>query len=518
MMIRKRDLKPVYISDNITREFGFQKIELEADIVIMERIAVHSYVRTFWKAFHQWQEQGEEGHLKFEFEYALNRQDHPVEDTQWGELDLFDTSDRKYYLMIIRNITDIHQEKEALKGQIAEAVRVERSKTAFLSQMSHEIRTPMNGIIGMISLAKMNYGKPKVVEDYLGQAENLSNFLLSIINDILDMSRIESGKIELEHAEFDLYEIAGKLQTMFASNMESKGITFQLSMEDFTIRRVVGDELRLTQVITNFLSNAGKFTSKGGTVSLTFKQLQIWNRSIQLMIRVRDTGKGMSPEFLSRIFKPFEQESTGIARNYGGSGLGMSIADNLIRLMDGQIVVDSEEGKGSDFTVYVQLPIAQGEVEATVPYAISSIEESQQQTQEADSISLEGMRFLMAEDNEINAMVATRLFASQKVDVEVAVNGLEAVRMFESREQGYYDGILMDIQMPVMDGWEATQHIRESEKPWGRTIPIFALSADAFVEDKRHSRGVGMNGHISKPINFEELKTILGREILQDKG
>ena len=229
-----------------------------------------------------------------------------------------------------------------------------QAKSDFLAHMSHEIRTPMNGIIGMLTLAHGQL-KGHSAENYIIKAEQLSKYLLSVINDILDMSRIEAGKIELENKPFELEALAEKLRNMFQKNVEAKGIAFSVEMRDVDVKYVVGDELRISQILVNFLSNAQKFTAKG-EIRVTFRQLQKEEGNVSLMFRVHDTGKGMDAKFISRIFKPFEQESKDITKQYGGSGLGMAITDQLVHLMGGEIVIDSMVGKGSDFSVYLTLP------------------------------------------------------------------------------------------------------------------------------------------------------------------
>ena len=228
-----------------------------------------------------------------------------------------------------------------------------------------------------------------------------------------------------------------------------------------------------------------------------------------MLFRIKDNGKGMDPKFLSRIFKPFEQETAGTTRKFGGTGLGMAIADNLVSLMGGHIVVDTALGRGSDFSVYIPLDIAEGDQSWEV--------EENANENAGEQYSISGMRVLMAEDNAINAEIASEILAMDEVIVEIAEDGLKAVEMFTASEPGYYDMILMDIQMPNMDGWTAAKEIRKIASDYAQKIPIYALSANAFVEDKRHSIEVGMNGHISKPIDFDDLKKIMG-EIMAGKN
>lgn len=487
----------VYVSENVQKLLGVSQEDIMSDIHVLERLTQKSYIRELKRKLSQWDRTEP---LETELAYYPSGRDGMV----WGRITVSLTEDEKYYLCSLIDMTEEYEEKKRLEQQIEKAYESEQSKTRYISKMSHEIRTPMNGMLGMISLAKLNMDRREEAEDYLDKAEKLSQFLFSIINDILDMSRIESGKIELACERVDIFMVAEKLKDMFQVTVEDKGIRFVLEMQDFTVRYVMGDELRISQVMTNFLSNASKFTSSGGQITVTFRQMHIIEGKVNLMMRVRDTGKGMSPEFMSRIFNPFEQEDASVAKNYGGSGLGMAISDNLVSLMGGQITVDSEVGKGTDFTVFLELPIAEGEQKLPGKEGIHLDTESGE-----DSFSIEGLRILLAEDNKINALIATKLLVSQGAQIENALDGQEAVHMFREHEAGYYQVILMDIQMPGLDGWEATKVIRQLDREDAKSIPIIALSADAFIEDKRKSVEMGMNGHVSKPINFEELRRVI---------
>ncbi len=292
---------------------------------------------------------------------------------------------------------------------------------------------------------------------------------------------------------------------MFSKTLDAKGVDYHVNFEEMDADWVIGDELRISQVVINFLSNAVKFTSEG-EVTVTFRQMLLHNDTLDLMIRVHDTGIGMKPEFISRIFRPFEQEDASTTRRFGGTGLGMAISDQLVKLMGGQIVVESMPGKGSDFSVFLSLPITSapaGTAEAEGDAAVSPAAGSH------------AYRLLMAEDNEINAMISVELLAQRGASVDVAQNGQAAVEQFLARPAGYYDAILMDIQMPVMDGRAAARAIRALDRPDAATVPILALSADAFVEDERLSREAGMNGHLSKPIDFDALWRVLEKLVVR---
>jgi len=512
MMISKEDKKLLYLSKNAERIWGISEDRIRTDIEVLESLAEKEYRRDFMQKWKEWDEKEE---LIHNFVVSGNGKE------VWYELTVTLSQDKSAYLFRFRENTYEQAEIKSLRDEIHKAEMDVKYKTDFLSNMSHEIRTPMNGILGMLALSKMSAGRMdehcksteeyKAIAEYLEKAESLSQFLLGLINDILDMSRIESGKMELAREPFDLFEFAEKLRAMFQKTIEEKGVVFKMELLDFDVRRVIGDELRLSQVIVNFLSNAVKFTSAGGEISVTFRQMNRMDGKVHFMIRVRDTGKGISPEFLKRIFKPFEQETATIAKSHGGSGLGMAIADNMVRLMNGQIVVDSEVGKGSDFSVYLALPVDESQPQGNTDNEIFTKDSPAAKEDIQGECTIEGMKLLMAEDNEINAEISISILEEMGASVERAENGQEAVDMFMAHEPGYYDTILMDIQMPVMNGWEATAVIRGMEREDAKTIPIYALSADAFVEDKRRSVEIGMNGHISKPIDFDELVKTIGR-------
>lgn len=352
----------------------------------------------------------------------------------------------------------------------------------------------MNGIIGMLSLAQGKLPPDHAAMQYLSKADELSDHLLGLINDILDMSRIEAGKVELEAQPFQLRAFGARLYDMFAKTLEAKGVRYGVDYEDITVDWLLGDELRISQVVINFLSNAVKFTSQG-EVTVTFRQMMLRSDSVDLMLRVHDTGIGMKAEFLDRIFRPFEQEDASTTRRFGGTGLGMAISDQLVKLMGGQIVVSSRPGVGSDFSVFLTLPLAQ-------PPAQIQPERPPEPVAPAHA---RPCRILMAEDNEVNAAIATEILRDKGAEIDVAGNGQAAVDAFAAHPAGYYDVILMDVQMPVLDGRAAARAIRALPRPDGADIPIFALSADAFVEDIRLSKESGMNDHLVKPIDFDQL-------------
>lgn len=487
MILRCKDLYPVYITESFEQQLDVTGDDIKTDIgIFLDKVGSGKDWK-LWKKYRSW-----DGKEPFTSDFYLERM------KSWYRLEITRSKDGLYDTFQFRDITEDKKELEAAKEQLKIAESVSQSKTEFLSSMSHEIRTPMNGIIGMLTLAHGQL-RGHSAENYIIKAEQLSKYLLSVINDILDMSRIEAGKIELESKPFELAALAEKLRNMFQKNVEAKGVAFYVEMKDVDVKYIVGDELRISQILVNFLSNAQKFTEKG-EIRVTFRQLQKENGKVSLMFRVHDTGKGMDAKFISRIFKPFEQESQDITKQYGGFGLGMSITDHLVHLMGGEIVIDSMLGKGSDFSVYLTLPIAE----------VSEIE-TEQEDETGTDFTFNGCHILMAEDNEINAEIAVSILENEGAKVDVAVNGKDAVEKYAASAPGTYNFILMDIQMPVMNGRDAAKQIRSMDRKDAGEIPIFALSADAFVEDQRLSAMSGMNGHFTKPIDFEEMRVQIGK-------
>lgn len=374
------------------------------------------------------------------------------------------------------------------------AERASREKSRFLSQMSHEIRTPMNGIIGMTQIAKESINNTEKLEECLGKIQLSSDYLLSLINDILDMSRIENGKIELYHTAFDLRSFAERLRTMFTQKAADAGLSFSVTTGNITAPAVVGDELRLTQIVVNLISNALKFTPEGGEIQVALRQERQEDDFCLLTIEVRDTGIGMTEEFLKKIFEPFEQADSSISHKYGGTGLGLAISHNLIQLMGGQISVQSKEGEGSCFQVGLRLPVTDSNVPEIAPSARIQSEER-----------LDGYRILLAEDNAINSEIATSLLAIKGAKVDPVWDGKEALDQFAQSTPGAYQVVLMDIQMPVMNGLEACRKIRSCGHAQAKTIPIIGLSANAFQQDAGEAMDSGMNGYVSKPFDLKEL-------------
>ena len=496
VVVRRSDQMPCYAAGNLKGLTGVTLEQLQADLTrLFSDVIEQEDGDRFLQKYRQW------NGVSFLSEQMERN------DGAWFELRVRRCPDEQYDLFLFRSETEEKKAEEAYEKRLKEAEDASQFKSSFLFRMSHEIRTPMNGINGMLALAKekLNTGHPAT--QYLERAEELSDHLLKLINDILDMSRIEAGKIELEERAFSLRTLGNKLYDMFAKTLESRGIHYAVNYTDMTADWVMGDELRVSQVIINFLSNAVKFTEKG-EISVTFHQMLVKDNKVDLMIRVHDTGIGMNPEFIGRIFRPFEQEDASTTRRFGGTGLGMAISDQLIKLMGGEIIVESTPGQGSDFSVFLTFPMTDA----------PKVAETEQPELSAGAAELDSeeplhVRILLAEDNEINAVIATEILEGKGAIVEVAEDGAKAVEMFQKHPAQYYDVILMDIQMPVMDGRTAARTIRGLDRADARTVSIFALSADAFVEDIRLSKESGMNEHISKPVDFEELWKLIQRTV-----
>lgn len=372
-----------------------------------------------------------------------------------------------------------------------------KAKTEFLSRMSHEIRTPMNAIMGMTTIAQSVIGDDKKVEECLGKISTSTKYLLSLINDILDMSRIESGSMTVCKEAFNLDHLINELVVLMSAQAENKSITLEVKRA-YTDSILIGDELRLNQVLINIIGNALKFTPEHGTITISVEQVMQEEETATIRFSIKDTGIGINENNLTRIFTAFEQAEANTARKYGGTGLGLAISSNLVKLMGGKLDVRSQEGVGSEFFFSIAFSRAD---------QVEKVESAE--VKEEKVVHFEGKRLLVVEDNELNAEIAQTVLEMAGIETELADNGARAVEKFKESPVGYFDAILMDIRMPVMDGLEATKCIRTLGKEDSRTVPIIAMTANAFDEDMKKSIESGMNGHLSKPIDIEKLYKVL---------
>ncbi len=388
--------------------------------------------------------------------------------------------------------------KSAEKAQKA-AEQASLAKSEFLSRMSHEIRTPMNGIIGMTEIARQNTDNSQKVDDCLKKVSLSSKHLMLLINDVLDMSKIESGKIQLKNELFNLRLFLENIESIYSIQAEEKEIDFKISLFGSIDEFIEGDSLRLNQILTNLLSNAFKFTPKGGRIVLGVSELKHEENLILLRFSVKDTGIGIKEENLEKIFEAFEQENAEITHKFGGTGLGLSIVRRFSELMGGCVTVHSEYGKGSEFEV--ELPFTVTENSHMIDWKIEK--SVNKMSVENKTYNFEGKHILLAEDNELNREIAVELLGTATgATIDEAEDGQKAVALFSESEVNYYDLILMDVQMPKLDGFEATKRIRAMKRSDAGVVPIFAMTANAFAEDEEKSRQAGMNVHLSKPLEI----------------
>ena len=406
-------------------------------------------------------------------------------------------------LLFIRRIFNRIRENEQLEARLAAAEEASKAKTFFLSNMSHDIRTPLNAIIGYTALANREGVAYEEKSEYIDKIDLAGRQLLDIVNDVLDMSRIESGKFVLEPAPVNLENCIQEAGDLVRTQLEAKKIKLTVSCEA-AHKWVLCDKVMLDRALMNLLCNAGKFTEENGSVSLQLTELAGDEKTGRYEIRVKDTGIGMSQEFVERLFIPFERERTSTVSRIQGTGLGLAITKNIMDLMGGNIAVRTEKGKGTEFTITVAFPLAEPEEETS--------------SGAGEEISFERMRALLVEDNMVNMEIAQMLLDQAGFLIETAENGKIALEMTAASEPGYYDVILMDIQMPVMDGYTATQAIRNLPDTGLAGIPIIAMTANSFQEDIKKAGEVGMNGHIAKPLDIPSMKATLQHVLKNASG
>ena len=417
----------------------------------------------------------------------------------------YEKRNNELHLQTMKEMEVVNQKLKKAKNVATEALQTaenaNKAKTDFLSNMSHDIRTPMNAIIGITSLIRHDAGNKAKVIEYADKIDISSQHLLGIINDVLDMSKIEAGKTVFKYSDFSILDLVQELDTIFHTQIYEKQQTLTIIKENIQHEWVNGDQVHLMQIFSNLLSNAVKYTQEGGEIQFFVEECET-KSSVYAKYRflVSDNGMGMSADFKDTIFDAFTRAESSLTNKIQGTGLGMAITKNLVEAMGGTIDVDSELGQGSCFEVLMDLKIAE---DRTVALAV------QEEIDEQDGNILQGMRFLCAEDNELNAEILTELLKIEGAECTICENGEEILKAFEQSAPGDYDMILMDVQMPVMNGYDATKAIRRSSHELAKKIPIIAMTANAFSEDIQHSLAAGMNAHVSKPVEMKVLeKTI----------
>ena len=496
LMIDTETRKVEYVSPNVQRILGLSPEAVQEDLYVLYPAGDDSGASRLENLMQM--EQGVQQEWEREFvnqETGEPRYIHVtgfINDVQGARKCIVDLSDR----------TGEHQTTLAVEAALEVAEKASKAKTDFLSNMSHDIRTPMNAIIGITTLMKNELHQPEKLAEHLGKLETSGRLLLGIINDILDMSRIESGKTTLNIEKTNLPQQVSQLDSIIRQQASQRRQTFTVE-NHVQHENVLADPNRLNQVLMNILSNAVKYTPQGGHIRLDVEELSHTEHYAKYRFVVQDDGIGMSAVYQKTLFEPFTREEKSGTNRVQGTGLGMAITKSIVDLMGGTIHVESAPGKGSRFEVVLELPI---DAEADKVQTASALPE------EDEAVSpLSGMKFLCAEDNAINAEILEMLLETKGASCTICSNGQEIVDAFASVKPGEYDMILMDVQMPVMDGLEATRRIRNGENPLGRTIPILAMTANAFLEDMQKSKEAGMDEHLSKPVDIAALEQTVKR-------
>ena len=496
LMIDTETSKVEYVSPNVQRILGLSPEAVQEDLYVLYPAGDDSGASRLENLMQM--EQGVQQEWEREFvnqETGEPRYIHVtgfINDVQGARKCIVDLSDR----------TGEHQTTLAVEAALEVAEKASKAKTDFLSNMSHDIRTPMNAIIGITTLMKNELHQPEKLAEHLGKLETSGRLLLGIINDILDMSRIESGKTTLNIEKTNLPQQVSQLDSIIRQQASQRRQTFTVE-NHVQHENVLADPNRLNQVLMNILSNAVKYTPQGGHIRLDVEELTHTEHYAKYRFVVQDDGIGMSEAYQKTLFEPFTREEKSGTNRVQGTGLGMAITKSIVDLMGGTIHVESAPGKGSRFEVVLEFPI---DAEADKVQTASALPE------EAEAVSpLSGMKFLCAEDNAINAEILEMLLETKGASCTICSNGQEIVDAFASVKPGEYDMILMDVQMPVMDGLEATRRIRSGENPLGRTIPILAMTANAFLEDMQKSKEAGMDEHLSKPVDIAALEQTVKR-------
>lgn len=488
MLYNETERRMMYISPNVERLLGIKALDVYEDDKVVNDCLVK---QNEWDKIEYLEsiEPGETLHREYNMANKQTGEVHPY------TMELYRPEGRESDVLVM--VLADNSREQSIRQEITEAMEAANAanaaKSVFLSNMSHDIRTPMNAIIGFTTLLDVNADDAVRVRDYTQKIRSSGNHLLGLINDVLDMSKIESGSMTLSLEPVSIAGLAEELVDLMRPLARAKHQTFTLDMGSGHRESVLADRLRLSQILQNILSNAVKYTGDGGKILFRVEAVSENGEFVRYRFEISDNGMGMSREYLQNIFVPFSREVNSTVNKIQGTGLGMAITKNLVDLMGGSIAVESELGKGSTFEVFADFRKADGG-------------EADESGKSASGFSLEGMHILVAEDNSLNAEIITELLGLEGATADVAEDGQQAVDMYEGAEPGTYSLILMDIQMPVMDGYQATKAIRNGANPEGRDIPIIAMTANAFAEDVQAALLAGMNAHLAKPIDMRSMK------------
>lgn len=519
--------KPDYVSPNIERLLGISVEEVLQDVHILDKLHPEDTLKQKVECLEGIQNNEQR---EWDFEYIHQK----TRERRWFHIVAMgsEVEGRSKYIFVMSDRTEDKKINQALEEAVNAAEAANRAKSTFLSNISHDIRTPMNAISGFTRLAISSMDQKEKVRDYLAKIQVSGDHLMSLINDVLDMSRIESGRIHLEESEVKLPEVLNELETITSGHVQDKQLKLSVDAREMENETVFCDKTRLNQILLNLLSNAIKFTPVGGRISVRLRQLPGTQEDKTVCgiavyeFRVKDNGIGMSPEFIKKIFDPFERERTSTVSRVPGTGLGMSISKNLVEMMGGTIEVQSEQGKGTESVIRIPMRVCSeekpadhcsGEGEKRMDHdfgrpSADRMEETFSTMTAGNDFS--GRHVLLVEDNELNREIAIAILREYGFEVDIAENGAIAVEKVQSAAPDTYDIVLMDVLMPVMDGYEATRRIRALEDPARAKIRILAMTANAFEEDRKAAFAAGMDGFLSKPIDIDELWKTL-RRLLQ---
>ena len=500
-MVDCKSMSVDYISPNVTRLLG---VELD-DNTVGQSVSALGGEKMYFEVGKHLKENPNAQRMEWDKEYV-----HPVTlEKRWFHVLVYMSLVQKIpkYIIVLSDRTKEHALNQSLSNALSLAQSANKAKSNFLANMSHDIRTPMNAIVGFAGLIDDNAETPEKVRDYSHKITYSSKHLLSLINDILDMSKIESGETALKLSDFSLQELEDELQGIIGPQARSKRQSFAIEYKGQLPVMVHSDKMRINQILLNLLSNAVKYTPLGGHIRLEMSAKQGHSPEFcYVQFVVQDDGYGMSEEFQEQLFKPFTREYNEDTRDIQGTGIGMAIVKNIVELLGGNITVVSAKGKGTTFTVLLEMAVA--------------LAAKEQQVEKLDehsmAVSLKGLKVLAAEDNVINAEILELLLMKEGASVEICENGQLVADRFKKSTANEFDIIFMDIQMPVLDGYEATKLIRASEHPQAKTIPIVAMTANAFAEDAHRALEAGMDAHTAKPVDMKKLKQVVA-ELLVHK-